>query len=305
MGRRTKKLTRRDFLLGATGVAALGAIGAAAGERETSEKAAATVRPKRARVILVRDEKVLDEDGRLDAGRLEQMLDQAVSTLLDEQETSVAWRRLVAPSDTVGIKSNEWSYLPTPRELERAIRQRLINAGVAEDRIAISDRGVLRHPVFEKATALINVRPMRTHHWAGVGSLIKNYIMFTEQPSAWHGDSCANLAGLWELPQVKGKTRLNILVMLTPQFHSKGPHGFSRKYVWSYKGLLVGLDPTSVDATGLRIIMAKRREFFGADQPLYVSPKHIEVAEKKFGLGVADPSRIDLVRLGWSEQALI
>jgi len=35
---------------------------------------------------------------------------------------------------------------------------------------------------------------------------------------------------------VKGKTRLNVLVMFTPQFHSFGPHSFNPKYVWKYYG---------------------------------------------------------------------
>jgi hypothetical protein len=67
----------------------------------------------------------------------------------------------------------------------------------------------------------------------------------------------------------------------------------------------VSTDPVAADATGLRILEARRREFFGKDQPFEVPPKHIAVAEEKFGLGVADPARIDLVKLGWSEGALI
>jgi hypothetical protein len=146
---------------------------------------------------------------------------------------------------------------------------------------------------------------MRTHHWSGVGSLIKNYIMFVEEPWTWHGDSCADLAGIWDLPIVKGKTRLNVLVMLTPLFHSKGPHAFKKEYTWPYGGLLVGTDPVAVDATGLRILEAKREEFFGSRRPFATSPKHIRVAAEKFRLGVADPAGIDLLRLGWKEGALI
>ena len=44
--------------------------------------------------------------------------------------------------------------------------------------------------------------------------------------------------------------RLNILVMLTPQFHGVGPHSFSSRFTWPYGGLLVGTDPVAVDATG-------------------------------------------------------
>jgi hypothetical protein len=93
--------------------------------------------------------------------------------------------------------------------------------------------------------------------------------------------------------------------MLTPLFQSKGPHAFSRKYTWPYRGLLLGTDPVATDAIGLRILQAKRNAYFGAQRPFEVPPKHIQVAETKFKLGVADPGRIDLVRLGWMDDALI
>jgi hypothetical protein len=146
---------------------------------------------------------------------------------------------------------------------------------------------------------------MRTHDWSGLGTCIKNYIMFVPDPPRYHPDSCADLAALWQLPLTKGKTRLNVLVMLTPLFHSVGPHGFNPAYVWSYSGLVVSLDPVAADATGARIIQAKRREFFGDDRPINPPPKHIELADSRHRLGTADPKRIDLVKLGWQEGVLI
>jgi hypothetical protein len=304
MSEKPKGITRRSFLRGAAGAGLAGALGQwpARGEEKTGDEAKA---PAGARVVLVRDEKVVDGSGRADGAVLGRMLDEAVVALLDKPDAAGAWKSLVGPSDVVGIKSNVWRFLRTPAELEEGLAERLVAAGVKPENISADDRGVLRNPVFRRATALINVRPMRTHHWSGVGSLLKNYIMFTETPADWHGDSCADLAGLWELPPVRGKTRLNILLMLTPLFHSKGPHDYSPRYVWPYKGLIVSTDPVAADATGLRILEARRREFFGKDQPFEVPPKHIAVAETKFGLGVADPARIELVKLGWSEGALI
>jgi hypothetical protein len=305
MGEKRTKVSRRDFIRTVAGVPLIGAMGplVASSEEPSSEQSAKS--PKTAKVVLVRDEAVLSKEGKLDGAVLQQMFDDAVTTLLGKPDPAAAWKSLVRPTHTAGIKSNVWSYLRTPPELEKTIVQRLTEAGVTEERIGIDDRGVLRNPVFSKATALINVRPMRTHHWSGVGSLIKNYIMFHPIPSEWHGDSCADLAGVWNLPIVKGKTRLNVLVMLTPLFQSKGPHAYNRRYTWSYRGLLVGTDPVATDATGLRILQAKRREFFGDDRPFEVTPKHIQVAEQKFDLGVADPKRIDVIKLGLSEGALI
>jgi len=233
------------------------------------------------------------------------MLDNAVATLFEESSPVEAWKKIIKPSDIVGIKSNVWRYLPTGKEVEQAIERRVRDAGVPPENISIDDRGVLRNPVFKKATALINARTSRTHHWSGVGSCIKNYIMFVPVPSAYHGDSCADLAKLWYLPHVKGKTRLNILVMLTPLFHGIGPHHFSRKYTWEYKGFLVGQDPVAVDATGVRILEAQRRLYFGRERPLQPPAKHVFLADTRHHLGVSHPDQIELIKLGWKERILI
>ncbi len=63
--------------------------------------------------------------------------------------------------------------------------------------------------------------------------------------------------------------------------------------------------PVPADATGARIIEAKRRLYFGGERPLSPSPHHIEIAGKRYGLGPSDSAEIDLVRLGSSEGALI
>lgn len=261
--------------------------------------------PAKSRVVLIRDKDVLDETGAVRADVIQRMLNDAVKVLLGEKDPLPAWKRLFAPRDIVGIKTNVWRSLPTPPQLEEAIRSGVLSAGVKPESISVRDRGVLADPVFMKATALVNVRPMRAHDWSGLGTLLKNYIMFVPDPPRFHPDSCADLALLWQLPEVKGKTRLNVLVMLTPQFHSVGPHSFNSTYVWRYNGLLVGLDPVAVDATGARIIQARRREFFGEDRPINPPPKHIELADSRHHLGTADPAKIELVKLGWQEGILI
>jgi hypothetical protein len=146
---------------------------------------------------------------------------------------------------------------------------------------------------------------MRTHHWSGVGSLIKNYIMFVPEPWRYHPDSCAGLASIWKLPVVAGKTRLNVLVMLTPLFYGVGPHHYDPKYVWRYNGLLVGTDPVAVDVTGLRILEAQRRKHFGEYRRMRPPAKHIVVADRKYRLGQSDEKRIELIKIGWSKDRLI
>jgi hypothetical protein len=231
------------------------------------------------------------------------MLDAAVTRLLGAPDAAAAWGSLIRADDVVGIKTNVWNPIGTTTAVEQALRTRVLGVGVPPQDIGISDRGVLDDPVFARATALINARPMRTHHWSGVGSLIKNYVMFVPDPYNYHEDACARLGEIWTLPHVAGKTRLNVLVMFTPQFHTVGPHGFSPRHVSRYHGLLVGVDPVAVDTVGVQIIRGMRREHFGEERPLSPSPGHIAVAGERYGLGNADPARIDLVKLGHDENS--
>jgi hypothetical protein len=260
---------------------------------------------KTSTVVLVRNNEVLDENGSPRDQIVLEMLDSAVTRLTGKNDPVEAWKTFIKPEDIVGIKTNEWNYLPTTKQVEQALKKRVMDAGVAETNIGIQDRGVYKEPLFKKATALINARPMRSHHWSGVGSLIKNYITFVPDPYSYHGDSCADLAKLWGLPQVKGKTRLNVLVMMTPQFHGVGPHAFNPRYVWKYYGFLVGIDPVAVDATGVRIIQAKRKDYFGEDKPLNPPPKHIFLADTRHHLGNADSKKIDLIKIGYEKDILL
>jgi hypothetical protein len=295
-----KTLTRRDFLKIAAVTPFAGAV-----VPGLKESAAAQPSANKVKVVLVRNQDALDADGKHNPEVIQKMLDDAIGVLFGETDPVAAWRKIIKPEDRVGIKSNVWIYIPTGPAVEQALKRRVIEVGVPEERIGIDDQGVLRNPIFQNATALINARPARTHHWAGMGSCIKNMIMFVPQPWAYHGDSCADLATIWNLPLIKGKVRLNVLLMLTPLFHGIGPHHYSKEYVWPYKGILVSQDPVAVDATGVRILQAKRRRFFGEDRPLQPPAHHIVYADTRHHLGVSDPDRIELVKLGWSEDILI
>jgi len=289
----TKLITRRDFIRGSAGVVLGAAIGFSAEP------------VKKSRVVLIRNPEALDANSHFNAEVIQDMLDKAVMALLDTSTPQKAFQTLVKAGEVVGIKSNVWSYLPTPAELEQALKRRIVEAGVKEEDIGIDDHGVRENPIFKKATSLFNVRPIRTHYLAGMSGCLKNYIMFAPSQQALHPNSCADLGTCYKLPMVKGKTRLNILCCLTPQFHGRGPHHFSRRYVWNYGGILVGKDPVAVDAVGLELIKAKRRQVMGKARELPPVPKHIQVADTKHGIGTSDLNKIELIKLGWDEDILI
>ena len=295
--REKREITRRDFLKGAAGAALIAGLGPI-----TPGIARGAAKSK---VVLVRDTAVLGPAGEVNGDVLAAMIDRAVRELTGADQPAEGWKSLFKASDIVGIKTNAWRHLSTPPAAEGAIKKRIMEAGVAEKNVAIDDRGIRSNPVFVNATALVNIRPVRTHHWAGVGTCLKNYIMFVPKPSEYHPDGCADLGKIWTLPEVKGKTRLNILVALTPQFYGRGANFFDRRYVWSYKGIIAGIDPVAVDAVGAELLRLKRIAFFGEDRALDVTPQHITVADKKYGLGVSDLAKIDIVKIGWKEEILL
>ena len=299
--KKKETITRRQFISN-TSMAAIGStffLGAPAAIFSKSKEG------KKTTVVLIRNKDVLDANGTPQTGVVLEMLDKAVTTITGKKDPVEGWKTFIKPTDIVGIKTNVWGPIPTTSQVEEALKKRVMDVGVSEADISISDREVLRDPVFKKATALINARPMRTHHWAGVGSLIKNYIMFVPDPSNYHTDACADLAKIWHMPLVKDKTRLNVLVMFTPQFHNVGPHGFSPRHVWKYYGMLVGFDPVAIDSIGVQIIQAQRKVYFGEDRPLNPPAKHILLADTRHHLGTADPNKINLIKIGYDKDILI
>jgi hypothetical protein len=252
--------------------------------------------------VLVRDPKVLQADGKVDPVVMARMLDDAICALLGTKTALEAWQQLFKPTDKAGIKTNEYTYLRTPLEVEQLLKQRIAACGIAEASIPVTDRAA--RTLLADRTALVNVRPVRTHHWSGIGGCLKNPIMFVERPDEYHSDSCSPLGAIWLLPILKGKVRLNILLALRPLFYGRGPHNFDPRFQWNYGGLFMSTDPVAIDALGAELLRLKRIEHFGEDRP--VTPtKHIQVADTKYGLGIADLARIDLVKLGSKEDLLL
>jgi hypothetical protein len=56
---------------------------------------------------------------------------------------------------------------------------------------------------------------------------------------------------------------------------------------------------------GAHLLQAKRIASFGEDRALDVPPTHIVAADKTYGIGVSDLSRIELIKVGWADESLI
>ena len=289
--------TRRDFLRGT----AAGALGASLGLAGLEVAFAAEPEKAKTTVVLVRDEAAIGDGNKPQAKVVEAMLDKAVCRLAGKDNPVAAWKTYIRPDDTVGIKTTLYM-ISTSAEVVAAVRAGVKKAGVADDKIQVGDRGA--SPGKSKpVTALLNVPSLKAHHMSGIGCAIKNYIVYHPSPSSLHPDSCSELGAAWQVPAVKGKTRLIVVDALRPLF-DKGPQ-VTPKYLWPYRGIIVGTDPVAVDTVCLRIIQAKRNAYKGEPWPVSPPPKSIAVADTKYHFGTSDPAKIHLVKLGWEKDALV
>ena len=110
-------VSRRDFLRDSAALAVAGSL-----YFNLPAKLFAQAEQK-TRVVLIRHKNLLNEKGIPDNTIVEQLLDEAVTTLMGEKDPLSAWKQLIRSGDVVGIKTNVWNYLPTPAELEKAIKK--------------------------------------------------------------------------------------------------------------------------------------------------------------------------------------
>jgi hypothetical protein len=278
MARQRGNVTRRDFMRGT--------VGAAIGISVAHDKASAITRPSRsARVILVRDEQALDARHAVNNPVLTRMLGDLVTRVTGKPTAADAWRSLVKPEDVVGLVATD-HLNPTHSELV--------------DRVRMAQGGP---NAARPCTALIALPALKAHWLTGIGTVLKNYITYSGAPSNYHDANNVKLGEIWELPIVKGKTRLVVVDALRP-LCDKGPQPDPR-YMWDYRGLLGGTDPVAVETVCLRIITEKRQALRGEPWPLSPPPLCVTAADETYGLGTSRWSEITLDRVGWAQDVLV
>ena len=286
-------VTRRDLVRG-TFAAVLGS-----GIAHTLE-AQGTVRPSRSStVILVRDEKALSAGGKVDPAVLKQMLTEVLMRVTGQKSEKDAWLSLVKPSDVIGV-------VPTPhlnathKEVIDAVKASLVNAGIPAPQIRNAQGG----PEQPRAcNSLIPLPALKAHWLTGIGTVLKNYITFSGNPSSYHDANNAKLGEIWKMPHVRGKTRLVLVDALRP-LCDKGPQPDPR-YLWNYNGLIAGTDPVAVEAVCLKIITERRKALRGEPWPLSPPPLCVVMADEKYELGTSRLNEIKIERVGWTQDVLV
>lgn len=136
---------------------------------------------------------------------------------------------------------------------------------------------------------------MKSRWLSGMAFSIKNYAGAYPNPWYLHAGSCADLGAMGHYPALKGRTRL-IVVDTLRVLYNGGPQ-VDPRYLWNYQGLIVGTDPVAVGAACLNVLQKKRNEVSPPEWLLSPPPKHIEVADKKYGLETSDLSKIKIIQV--------
>jgi hypothetical protein len=291
----THGITRRDFvrytMSTALAAPALAGLGVEAFQAR---------RPRASLVTLVRDQKVLNASHDVDTAILGRLLDDTIMRATGERTPRAAWLSLFKPTDTIGLVPSTAALNATHPEVFEAVRQRLVEAGIPRQQIRDAQGNVGTVPA---CTALLCLPALKAHWLTGIGTVIKNYIMFSGRPHYYHDQNHVNLGETWTLPDVKGKTRLVLVDALRPQC-DKGPQA-DPQFQWNYSGLIAGTDPVAVETIALRLLLAKRRALRGEPWPLSPPPLCVAAADEKFGLGTSRMEEIKLQRAGWEAEALV
>jgi hypothetical protein len=294
MENKQKGLTRRDFIRGTVG-ATLAVSVLKVPWAKGSEKA---VGPSL--VTVVRDKNVMDAGFKVDSNILQGMLDRTVLQVTGKRKIREAWADLVKPDDIVGLVPTP-HLNPTHEELVDVVKASLMKeVGIPEKNIIMAQGGK-RKP--GKCTALISMPALKGHWLTGIGTVIKNYILYSGRPSSYHQEKSAKLGEIWLIPEVKGKTRLVLVDAIHP-LCDKGPQSDPR-YKWAYNGLIAGTDPVAVETVCLKILTEKRHALRGEPWPISPPPICVEAADKVYGLGTSKMEEIKIAHFGWEEDLLL
>jgi len=149
--------------------------------------------------------------------------------------------------------------------------------------------------VTDFATAIVNVPLVKDHDLCGVSLGMKNLYGVIHNPNKYHDDGCdPYIADVSACPVIRGKMRLIVIDGLVAQV--EGGPAYSPSGAYRYAGIIAGTDPVATDRVGCEEVERLRKEMgFKTLAEAGRAAKYIRTAADR-GLGVADISKIEVVR---------
>ncbi len=319
---RDEGLTRRGLFTGIIGGAAAAAFG----------RRIALAATERARIVRVESDKLWRGDAR-DPNVVALMVDKGVMAFTGEAAPEAAWRRFFKPGTRVGLKINLLGrpLVYTAPEVTDAVAAGVLLAGVKPEDVIVWDRwkdhfgptryrfgrGKLGESVehggrYDKTRALrasggpcpidtiavdrtdvtVNLPVLKDHGTSGVTLALKNIAFGCyDHHDRAHDNGCDPfIAEACE--HFVATTTVPLIVMdATEACFDDGPRPADRARLWRENAIYVATDPVALDVICRKVIMARRAAKGLPDKTRQC--RHVETATRK-GLGVGDPSRIDV-----------
>jgi len=248
----------------------------------------------------VRDENVMNKRFQVNKPILKSLVDETVLRISGKSQVIAAWKSLFNTDDVVGLVPTPFMN-PTHPELVEVVKNSLIKeVGIPENNIVMAQGGKRRPG---KCTALISMPALKGHWLTGIGTVIKNYIMYSGRPTRYHYANSAKLGEIWLIPEVKGKTRLVLVDALHP-LCDKGPQ-VDPRYKWAYHGLIASRDPVAAETVCLKVLTEKRKAIRGEPWPITPPPICVETADRVYKLGSSHWDDIHVVPSGWKTDLLL
>lgn len=264
------------------------------------------------------------------------MIDRGLTALTGTANAAAAWRTFIKPEMRVGLKINLLGrpLIYTAPEITDAVTGALVGIGVKPANIVVWDRfkdhfgptayklgtgehgerieaggkydatvqmkgskgtAALDRMMTEATDVTISLPVMKDHVSAGVTLALKNVAFgcYDHYQTA-HENNCEPfISEANEHCRAHAKIPLSIMDATSACFDN-GPKPSDAGRLWRENAIYLATDPVALDAICRKVIMTKRKEKGLPDKTAQAS--HIEAAVLK-GLGIADPSRIELVTI--------
>lgn len=142
--------------------------------------------------------------------------------------------------------------------------------------------------ITQMATKIINMPVLKHHGLSGVSLCLKNLAFGSVNNTIrLHANNCnPYIAEIYSHPVIRDKTVLSIVDSIFG-WYADSPNYKGPDPIWYAGSILIGTDPVSLDTTGEKIIVQKRREQnIGEEEDIKIST-HIQAAAN-LGLGIKD-----------------
>jgi len=130
-------------------------------------------------VTIIRDKNAMDSSKNVDSAIVKKMLEEALIKVTGQKNPKDAWLSLVKPTDMIGLVPTD-HLNPTHEEVVEAVKSSLVDAGIPRKRITLAQGGP-DEP--KECTALIALPALKAHWLTGIGTVLKDYIMFSGRSS--------------------------------------------------------------------------------------------------------------------------